>query len=87
MIIRMSETDYTSRHTFSVSANPSIGLKFLRDHQESANTFGMVSFEGTDTWDFLANDLMSQLPVFSPGKTCAPKTIGKFNSQATPFIF
>ena len=82
----MSETDVVG-DSFSASANPSIAIKFLRDRQESANTFGMVSFEGTNTWDFLANDFRSQLPDFSPGNQCGPKTIGKFNSQATPFIF
>ena len=79
VIVRFSETDVVG-DTFSNSANPSIALKFLRNSQESANTFGMVSFEGTNTWDFLANDFTSQLPMFSPGNQCAPKTIGKFNS-------
>ena len=47
----------------------------------------MVSFEGTDTWDVFANDFLTQLPEFSPERECGPKTIGKFNALATPFIF
>ena len=60
----MSETDLVTNA--STSANPSIALKFLRDEQPSANLFGMVSFEGTDSWDFFKNDFMTHLPDFSP---------------------
>ena len=74
----MSETDIVTDN--SIRANPSIALKFLRDGRKSANVFGMVSFEGTNTWDFFANDFRTQLPVFSEGNTCAPKTIAKLNA-------
>ena len=47
----------------------------------------MVSFEGTDSWDFFANDFMTHLPAFSPSNQCEPKTVGKFNAQETDFIF
>jgi hypothetical protein len=53
----MSETDLIADG--SSAANPSIALKFLRSGVSSANQFGMVSFEGTNSWDFFANDFMS----------------------------
>jgi len=69
----------------STAFNPSVALKFLRDKVHSANQFGMVSFEGTSSWDFFENDLNSILPVHK-GK-CGPKTIAKFNAQSTPFLY
>jgi len=80
----MSETDVFV-DGLTQAANPSIALKFLRDGESSANQFGMISFEGTDSWDFLANPFMTHLPQFEG--ECGPKTIGKFNAQATPFVF
>jgi len=73
----MSESDLIADN-ISGSANPSIAIKFLRDGQSSANQFGMVSFEGTNTWDFFANPFMSHLPVFQGD--CGPKTIAKYNA-------
>ena len=84
MIIRMSETGFLE-DDISSAANPSIALKFLRDRVSSANQFGMISFEGTNSWNFFENDFMSQLPVFE--HECGPKTLGKYNAMATPFIF
>jgi len=45
----------------------------------------MVSFEGTSTWDFFANDLVSILPEFAG--SCGPSSLAKYNAQATPFLF
>jgi len=77
VIIRMSETDALVDGV-SRASNPSIALKFLRDGVSSANQFGMVSFEGTNSWNFFENDLMSQLPDFT--HDCGPKTLGKYNA-------
>ena len=52
MIIRMSETGFLV-DGISRAANPSFGIKFLRDGVPSANQLGMVSFEGIDGWNFL----------------------------------
>ena len=45
----------------------------------------MVTFESTDSWDFFANPFGTHLPAFEG--ECGPKTIGKFNAQATTFVF
>ena len=49
--------------------NPSIAIKFLRDGVESANQFGMISFDGThdenDPWNWYAMDLRTHLPQFA----------------------
>jgi hypothetical protein len=58
VIIRLSETDLIV-DGISGAANPSIALKFLRSNMASANQFGMVSFEGTQSWNFFTNDFMS----------------------------
>jgi len=73
----MSETGLIA-DGYSTSANPSIALKFLRSGEESANQFGMVSFEGTDTWDWWAAPFMSHVPIFEG--ECGPKTVGKYNA-------
>lgn len=80
----MSATDIVA-DGISTAANPSIAVKFLRDGRDSGNQFGMVSFEGTDSWNFFDNPFMSHLPVHEG--ECGPKTIGKFNAQATRFIY
>jgi len=59
----MSETDVFA-DGLTQALNPSIALKFLRDEENSANQFGMISFEGTDSWDFFANPFMTHLPQF-----------------------
>ena len=49
--------------------NPSIAIKFLRDGVESANQFGMISFDGihdeSDPWNWYAMDLRTHLPQFA----------------------
>ena len=62
VIIRMSESNLLV-DGISTSANPSIALKFLLNGVESANQFGMVTFESTNSWNFFENDFMTQLPV------------------------
>jgi len=59
----MSETGFLV-DDISRAANPSIGLKFLRNGVPSANQLGMISFEGTNSWNFFENDLMNMLPDF-----------------------
>jgi len=84
VLIRMSETDVFVDGV-TQGLNPSIALKFLRDGRKAANQFGMVSFEGTQSWDFFAKPFMSHVPKFE--KECKPKTVGKWNAQVTPFIY
>lgn len=72
VLIRLSEVGFIADGV-SDSANPSFALKFLRSGVPSANAFGMVSFEGTDTWDFFGNDFTNHLPVHS--NQCALKTV------------
>lgn len=84
VLIRLSETDIIA-DDISTAANPSIAIKFLRDGRDSANQFGMVSFEGTNSWNFFANPFMSHLPVHEG--ECGSETVAKYNAQATPFIF
>lgn len=84
VLIRLSATDIVA-DGISGSTNPSIALKFLRDGEDSGNQFGMVSFEGTTSWNFFENPFMTHLPVFE--HDCGPKTLAKYNAQVTPFIF
>ena len=84
VIVRMSETDLIA-DGISEAANPSIALKFLRTGRGSANQFGMVSFEGTSSWNFFANPFATHLPNHEG--ECGPKTIAKYNAMATPFIY
>lgn len=84
VLIRMSETDLFVDGV-TEAANPSIALKFLRDGIPSANQFGMVSFEGTNTWDFFGNSFMSHLPKHEG--ECGPKTIAKYHTQASRFVY
>ena len=66
-LIRFSETGF---HVDGLKSklNPSIAIKFLRDGIESANQFGMISFDGifdeNDPWNWYAVDLSSHLPQF-----------------------
>jgi len=62
VLIRLSEADLYHNDN-SVSANPSVAFKFLRNKIHSANQFGMVSFEGTSSWNFFAQDFLSVLPI------------------------
>jgi hypothetical protein len=80
----MSETDFFVDGV-TEAANPSIALKFLRDGRPSANQFGMVSFEGTDSWNFFENDFYSHLPKHEGD--CGPQTIGKYHAQASRFVY
>ena len=41
---------------------PAIGLKFLRDGVDSANTFGVFGLEGQDNYNFFENDLTTIFP-------------------------
>ena len=84
VLIRMSETDLFVDGV-TEAANPSIALKFLRDGVPSANQFGMVSFEGTDSWDWFANPFMSHLPKHTG--ECGPKTIAKYHAQASRTVY
>ena len=51
VLIRLSDADLIVPDVSS-NPNPSVALKFLRDGKSSANQFGMVSFEGSNSWDF-----------------------------------
>ena len=84
VLVRLSEAEIFDRE-LSHGLNPSIALKFLVDGTNSANQFGMVSFEGTSSWDFFATPFRSHVPRFE--KECAPKTLLKFFAEATSFIF
>jgi len=84
VLIRLSETDIIA-DDISTAAKPSIAIKFLRNERDSANQFGMVSFEGTNSWDFFANPLMSHLPLHEGD--CGGETVAKYNAQSTPFIY
>ena len=67
MILRLSETGL---HVdgITTSVNPSLAFKMLRDEVESANQFGMISFEADpkegEEWNWFAKDLTSHLPNY-----------------------
>ena len=67
----------------TTSVNPSVAFKFLRSKQESANQFGMVSFEGdadeSDPWNWWVN-LFSHLPQFKEAET-APMCTNEDNVE------
>jgi len=84
ILIRMSETDFFVDGV-TEAANPSLAFKFLRDGVPSANQFGMVSFEGTDSWNWFENSFMSHLPKHEGD--CGPQTIGKYHAQASRNVY
>ena len=83
-IIRLSNADLYVEGV-SKAISPSIGIKFLRTGQPSANYLGMVSFEDTGSFNFFENDFSNHLPKHEGD--CGPQTIGRFHSKATRFIY
>ena len=67
MLIRFSDDFHVDGLTSSV--NPSLAMKFLRKGVESANQFGMVSFEGgseeEEPWNWFAYELSNHLPQYT----------------------
>ena len=67
MILRLSETGL---HVdgITTSVNPSLAFKMLRNEVESANQFGMISFEPDpkegEEWNWFAKDLTNHLPNY-----------------------
>ena len=84
VIIRLSDADLIVPDVSS-NPNPSIALKFLRDGVSSANQFGMVSFEGSDSWDFFGQDFLTHLPEHTGD--CGPRSIARLFGEAFLQIF
>ena len=83
VLIRMSQAEVIV-DDLTEGLNPSIALKFLRDGRNSANQFGMVSFEGTRSWNWFENPFMTHLPQFE--EECLPETLHKFFATVTQFV-
>ena len=63
---------------------PTIALKFLRDHIDSANLLANTKFEPSDSFNFFAGDFHSTIPSFN--NDCLQKTIQRKLIEAAPHV-
>lgn len=63
---------------------PGMGLKFLRDGQESANLFAMYSLAGQASWNIFANEWSNHIPGLDANTDAEKAFIAKF-ATATPY--
>lgn len=61
-LIRMSESNFILPETGGLT--PSLAIKFVRDGIRSVNHLANVNFEGTNSWNFFANDFRSRVDLF-----------------------
>jgi len=62
ILMRLSETSML--HEESSGLQPSAAFKFLRDGTFSDNIVAMPSFEGSDSWNFLENPMLTRVDAF-----------------------
>lgn len=61
-LIRLSESNFDVPEAPGLT--PSLAIKFPRDGMRSVNHLANVSFEPTDSFNFMANDFKSRVELF-----------------------
>jgi len=83
-LIRMSEGNFLLPDDEIPGLTPSMALKFPRDTMHSANLLANVSFEPTNSFNFFANDFLTNIPMFDD--SCNQGTIQRKFLEVTSWI-